>query len=66
VDFTDGPLRADITIGPLVVESIRKVTKISSELHLMITDPEKYAPEFIEASGIKRDNIDFVLRAVPR
>ena len=47
----DGHFVQNITIGPVVVESIRKVTKIPLDVHLMITDPDKYAPEFIKAGA---------------
>src|SRR5881409_2669067 len=43
VDVMDGHFVPNITIGPVVVESIRKVTKIPLDVHLMITDPDKYA-----------------------
>ena len=49
VDVMDGHFVPNITIGPVVVESIRKVTRIPLDVHLMITDPDKYAPEFIKA-----------------
>src|SRR5439155_1651963 len=51
VDVMDGYFVPNITIGPVVVESIRKVTKIPLDVHLMITDPDKYAPEFIKAGA---------------
>ena len=49
VDVMNGHFVPNITIGPVVVESIRKVTKIPLDVHLMITDPDRYAPEFIKA-----------------
>jgi ribulose-phosphate 3-epimerase len=51
IDVMDGNFVPNITIGPVVVESIRKVTKIPLDVHLMITDPDKYAPEFIKAGA---------------
>src|ERR671910_1069652 len=51
VDVMDGHFVPNITVGPVVVESIRKVTKIPLDVHLMITDPDKYAPEFIKAGA---------------
>jgi ribulose-phosphate 3-epimerase len=51
VDVMDGHFVPNITIGPVVVVSIRKVTKIPLDVHLMITDPDKYAPEFIKAGA---------------
>ena len=51
VDVMDGHFVPNITIGPVVVEWVRKVTKIPIDVHLMITDPDKYAPEFIQAGA---------------
>jgi ribulose-phosphate 3-epimerase len=51
VDVMDGHFVPNITIGPVVVESIRRVTRIPLDVHLMITDPDKYGPEFIKAGA---------------
>jgi ribulose-phosphate 3-epimerase len=51
VDVMDGHYVPNITIGPLVVESIRKVTRMPLDVHLMITDPDKFGPEFIKAGA---------------
>jgi len=51
VDVMDGHFVPNITIGPVVVEWVRKVTTISVDVHLMITDPDKYAPDFIKAGA---------------
>jgi ribulose-phosphate 3-epimerase len=51
VDVMDGHFVPNITVGPVVVESVRKVTKMPLDVHLMITDPDKYAPEFIMAGA---------------
>ncbi|MDH3444069.1 MAG: ribulose-phosphate 3-epimerase [Deltaproteobacteria bacterium] len=51
VDVMDGHFVPNITIGPVVVEWVRKVTNIPVDVHLMITDPDKYAPEFIKAGA---------------
>jgi ribulose-phosphate 3-epimerase len=51
VDIMDGHFVPNITIGPAVVESVRKVTRMPLDIHLMITDPDKYAPEFIKAGA---------------
>ncbi len=51
VDVMDGHYVPNITIGPVVVESIRKVTRLPLDVHLMITDPDRYAPEFIKAGA---------------
>lgn len=51
LDVMDGHYVPNITIGPVVVESVRKVTRLTLDVHLMITDPDKYAPEFIKAGA---------------
>ena len=51
VDIMDGHFVPNLTIGPPVVKSIRKATKLKLDVHLMIEDPDKYAPAFIEAGA---------------
>ncbi|MBS1823892.1 MAG: ribulose-phosphate 3-epimerase [Acidobacteria bacterium] len=51
VDVMDGHFVPNLTLGPPVVKSIRKVTKLTLDVHLMITDPDRYAPVFIEAGA---------------
>lgn len=51
LDIMDGHFVPNLTIGPPVVESIRKVTKLALDVHLMIADPDKFAPVFIEAGA---------------
>jgi len=41
----------NITIGPPVVASLRKATRLKLDVHLMIADPDRYAPKFIEAGA---------------
>ena len=51
VDIMDGHFVPNLTIGPPVVQSIRKATAARLDVHLMITDPDRYAPLFIEAGA---------------
>jgi len=51
VDVMDGHFVPNLTLGPPVVASIRKITHLTLDVHLMITDPDKYAPVFIEAGA---------------
>ncbi len=51
VDVMDGHFVPNITLGPPVLESIRKATKLKLDLHLMISDPDTYAPIFIQAGA---------------
>jgi ribulose-phosphate 3-epimerase len=51
VDVMDGRFVPNITIGPLVVEAVRKVTKLPVDAHLMIVEPEKYVEAFAKAGA---------------
>jgi ribulose-phosphate 3-epimerase len=51
LDVMDGHFVQNLTIGPPVVASIRKITRLTLDLHLMISDPDKYAPMFIDAGA---------------
>jgi ribulose-phosphate 3-epimerase len=51
VDVMDGHFVPNITIGPVVVQSLRKATTLPLECHLMIEDPDRYAPEFAAAGA---------------
>jgi ribulose-phosphate 3-epimerase len=47
----DGHFVPNFTLGPPIVASLRKVTKMTLDVHLMIADPDRYAPIFIEAGA---------------
>ncbi|MCM3880748.1 MAG: ribulose-phosphate 3-epimerase [Vicinamibacterales bacterium] len=51
IDVMDGHFVPNITIGPLVVKSIKRVAKVPLDVHLMITDPDKYAGAFADAGA---------------
>ena len=51
VDVMDGHFVPNITIGPPVVRSIRSATRLPLDVHLMISDPDKYIPAFVEAGA---------------
>jgi ribulose-phosphate 3-epimerase len=51
LDVMDGHFVPNFTMGPPVVESIRKVTRARLDVHLMIEDPDDYAPIFIQAGA---------------
>ena len=51
LDVMDGRFVPNITIGPLVVEAIRKATKLPIDAHLMIVEPEKYVEAFARAGA---------------
>jgi ribulose-phosphate 3-epimerase len=51
VDVMDGHFVPNITIGPPVVASLRKVTDVPLDVHLMIENPDQYIPAFAEAGA---------------
>ena len=51
VDIMDGHFVPNFTMGPPITESIRRVTNVKLDHHLMIEDPDTYAPVFIKAGA---------------
>ncbi len=51
IDVMDGHFVPNLTVGPPIVESLRKVTKLPLDVHLMITDPDAFIPEFASAGA---------------
>jgi len=51
LDVMDGHFVPNLTIGPPVVEAVRKVTKLHLDVHLMIENPERYVTEFVKAGA---------------
>ncbi|CAJ1002077.1 MAG: ribulose-phosphate 3-epimerase [Brevibacillus sp.] len=51
VDVMDGRFVPNITIGPLIVEAIRPVTKLPLDVHLMIEEPDRYIPQFAKSGA---------------
>jgi ribulose-phosphate 3-epimerase len=51
VDVMDGHFVPNLTIGPPVVEAIHRVAKRPLDVHLMITDPKKYARDFARSGA---------------
>jgi ribulose-phosphate 3-epimerase len=51
VDVMDGHFVPNITIGPMVVEAVKKSTKLPLDVHLMIEDPDFYIPQFVKAGA---------------
>ena len=62
VDIMDGHFVPNLTLGPPVVKSIRRITRLKLDLHFMIDDPDTYAPIFIEAGA---DQISVQQEACP-
>jgi ribulose-phosphate 3-epimerase len=51
IDIMDGHFVPNITIGPFVVEAIRKIATIPLDVHLMIEEPDRYIADFIKAGA---------------
>ena len=51
VDVMDGRFVPNLTIGPVVIEGIRKATKKPFDVHLMIVEPERYIEDFAKAGA---------------
>jgi len=51
VDVMDGHFVPNLTIGPPIVESIRKVTSLPLDCHLMVTNPDDFIDEFAQAGA---------------
>lgn len=51
VDVMDGHFVPNMTLGPLIVESIRPVTNLPLDVHLMIENPDQYIPMFASAGA---------------
>lgn len=51
IDIMDGHFVPNITIGPVVVKYMRKVTRLPLDVHLMIEQPLKYVDAFLEAGS---------------
>lgn len=51
IDVMDGRFVPNITIGPLIVEAVRRVTTLPLDVHLMIAEPDRYIASFAEAGA---------------
>ena len=51
IDVMDGHFVPNISMGPFVVEQVRKLTRMPLDVHLMISDPDKYLDAFISAGA---------------
>ena len=51
IDVMDGHFVPNITVGPVIVEALRPLTKLTFDVHLMIEDPDSYIPQFVNAGA---------------
>ena len=61
IDVMDGHFVPNLTIGPVVLKSIRPKTDLFLDVHLMVTNPEELVESFVKAGA---DNITFHIEAV--
>lgn len=51
LDIMDGAFVPNLSFGPAVVAAVRKVTKLTLDVHLMVENPERFVPTFAEAGA---------------
>jgi ribulose-phosphate 3-epimerase len=51
VDVMDGHFVPNLTVGPPIIESLKKVTKLPLDVHLMITNADAFIPDFVDAGA---------------
>src|ERR1700679_3116233 len=51
VDIMDGHFVPNITFGPAIVKTIQSLTKLPLDVHLMISQPRKFIPAFVDAGA---------------
>jgi ribulose-phosphate 3-epimerase len=51
IDVMDGHFVPNISVGPFIVKTVRKLTNLPLDVHLMITDPDRYIDDFIDAGS---------------
>ncbi len=62
LDIMDGHFVPNISFGPTIVKTINKITDLFLDVHLMLSEPEKYFDDFIKAGA---DSITFHYEARP-
>lgn len=62
LDVMDGHFVPNLSYGPMVIKSLRQLTELAFDAHLMISDPERYLDDYLDAGC---DCITFHVEAVP-
>jgi len=69
-DVMDGHFVPNITIGPVIVEAARRITKLPLDVHLMIKNPDNYLEDFVNAGAdyvsVHVEEVDHLNRTVAR
>jgi len=70
VDVMDGHFVPNITIGPLIVEAARRATHLPLDVHLMISDPDAYVDDFVQAGAdsitVHAEAVEHLHRSIQR
>jgi len=68
VDVMDGHFVPNITVGPMIVEAVKRVTRLPLDVHLMISNPDQYVKDFREAGAdfitVHAEAVDHLHRSV--
>jgi ribulose-phosphate 3-epimerase len=51
IDVMDGHFVPNITIGPLIVKAVRRITRLPLDVHLMISHPDQFVEDFVRAGA---------------
>jgi len=62
IDVMDGRFVPNISMGPLVVRALKPLTSCEMDVHLMIEEPDRYIPDFVDAGA---DRISVHVEACP-
>lgn len=62
IDVMDGRFVPNITLGPVIVEAVRRVTRLPLDVHLMIVEPERHLADFAKAGA---NSINVHIEACP-
>lgn len=67
-DIMDGRFVPNITFGPLIVDTVNKITKLPLDVHLMIVEPQNYIQNFVDAGAdyitVHQETVDHLDRVI--
>jgi ribulose-phosphate 3-epimerase len=68
IDVMDGHFVPNITIGPMIVKAVRRVTELPLDVHLMISNPDFFVEEFVKAGAdlitVHAEAVDHLHRSI--
>ncbi|MEK6646349.1 MAG: ribulose-phosphate 3-epimerase [Candidatus Firestonebacteria bacterium] len=60
-DIMDGHFVPNFTMGPDILKSVREITSLPFDIHLMISEPDKYIQQFVEVSNLAQGNTENII-----